>query len=144
MTHLDLGFSEDLDQWDPTTSAAPVGPHYDSLESWLNGWLLQMVRRRRGATVHWCPKWWAHPEAVSRLGALWAAWEQAQEEGGSSPSTWWIYHFDGQYPHIFGASGPFAGCDTIRHLDPQPPWPTVPVPDDLAAAAALDTTEVAP
>ena len=41
----------------------------------MTGYFLPMFRRPLGGEFRWCPQWWAHPEAVSRLTALWRSWE---------------------------------------------------------------------
>lgn len=46
----------------------------------VGGYLSHVVERRLVSRptsgINWCPRWWAaHPEAISRLYALWRAWE---------------------------------------------------------------------
>ena len=36
---------------------------------------------RDGLALHWCSQWWDHPEAVSRLEALWKAFEVRRDPG---------------------------------------------------------------
>nr|WP_232234197.1 DUF4913 domain-containing protein [Micromonospora chokoriensis] len=49
------------------------------MEAFVGDYLAHVVERRLafGPTSenNWCLRWWAHPEAISRLYALWRAWE---------------------------------------------------------------------
>ncbi len=113
--------------WDPTVDPDDGSPGvYDSCDEWVRDWLLVVVRPSR--PVHWCARWWAHPEAASRLGALWAAWEVAELEGGAGPSHWWVYHFAGHWDALVGSTGPFSACTPTTHNVPPRPLATEPVP----------------
>ncbi|WP_091463859.1 DUF4913 domain-containing protein [Micromonospora inyonensis] len=69
----------------PPAATPPAGddaapePAYRNVEAFVADYLAHVVERRlaSGPTsgVNWCPRWWAHPEAISRLYALWRAWE---------------------------------------------------------------------
>jgi hypothetical protein len=61
---------------------------------------------------YWCPQWWAHPEAVSRLTALRAAYGQAVVD--DTMSAWWVQHWDSHARILFSQHGPFENCQT-RH-----------------------------
>lgn len=61
---------------------------------------------------YWCPQWWAHPEAVNRLNALYAAYGQAVTD--NTVSAWWIQHWDSHTRVLFSQHGPFGNCQT-RH-----------------------------
>ncbi|MFF1701027.1 DUF4913 domain-containing protein [Streptomyces sp. NPDC058252] len=68
----------------------------------------------------WCPQWFRHPVALSRLDALWRAWEALRWDAGLGMSSWWINHFE---PHLRALSdpvtGPFAHCvDGHRNNEP--------------------------
>lgn len=110
--------------------AAVDGPKYKTLPEWVEQHLAPLIRRRLGGQLTWCATWWRHPEAVSRLNALWDEFEKARVEG--TMSAWWIYHCD---PHLAVLmsrdNGPFMACraddaKNIRHtrLDPLPCEPS--------------------
>lgn len=101
-----------VDDWDPTVTdaAGELKQVYPHLAAWVEDWLSPTMRRRVTNSMKWCERWWAHPEAAARLTALWAAWEVANAEGGSSMSTWWIYHFDSHWPQLTDPHGPFEAC----------------------------------
>jgi hypothetical protein len=61
---------------------------------------------------YWCPQWWAHPEAVNRLSALYAAYGQAVTD--DTMSAWWVQHWDSHARVLFSHNGPFENCQT-RH-----------------------------
>jgi hypothetical protein len=60
--------------FDADTKEAPE-PVYTAVEDWVTGYFLPMFRRTLGGEFRWCAQWWRHSEAISRLGALWHAWE---------------------------------------------------------------------
>lgn len=56
----------------------------------------------------WCPEWWQHPEAVSRLSALYEAYGEAETD--HTLSAWWTQHWDSHARVLFTAGGPFKNC----------------------------------
>lgn len=84
------------------------------------------TRGRQGGRWRWCARWFDHPEAVSRLTALWQAWEALHDGGDTSAGTWYRDHLDHQLPILMGADGPFRSCGE-QH------WPTD--PDDTLVCA---------
>ncbi|MEU3982761.1 DUF4913 domain-containing protein [Streptomyces sp. NPDC026672] len=70
----------------------------------------------------WCPEWYRHPEALSRLDSVWRAWEALRWDAGLGMSNWWLHHAD---PHVRAltdpVTGPFARCvDGHEGHDPLP------------------------
>lgn len=63
-----------------------------------------------GGGITWCPQWWKHAEAISRLEALWRAWEFLRLEGATGMSVWWRDHADHHMSVLLSADGPFKGC----------------------------------
>src|ERR687885_17687 len=63
----------------PAVRAPDDGPpqlFYASLDEFVREQLAPMYRRALDGTQRtWCPEWWRHAEAISRLEALWRAWE---------------------------------------------------------------------
>lgn len=57
---------------------------------------------------YWCSEWWRHPEAVSRLSALYEAYGEAEAE--HTLSSWWTQHWDSHARILFTAGGPFKNC----------------------------------
>lgn len=78
----------------------------------------------------WCPEWYRHAEALSRLDSVWRAWESLRWDGGLGMSNWWLHHAD---PHVRAlldpVTGPFVNCGD-GHRDPVP-LPVMQAPDAL-------------
>lgn len=113
----------------------PVPPLlFGSTAAWATHMLFPTYRRevlRAGFT--WCPRWWAHAEAVGRLEALWRAWEHHRQLPAMGMATWWKDYADPTMTALFHPSGPFAACTPTRHhdRDPVPPLPQEPPPAAL-------------
>ncbi len=57
---------------------------------------------------YWCREWWRHPEAVSRLSALYEAYGEAETD--RALSAWWTQHWDSHARVLFSKVGPFKDC----------------------------------
>ena len=87
-------------------------PYYPDVQQFVEGWLLPVYRRSvRGHDRVWCPCWWEHAEALSRLVALWRAWELLRLDAGTGMSVWWRDHADHHLTILLSADGPFKGCE---------------------------------
>jgi hypothetical protein len=119
-----------------TTPAGPAPgtdvpvPVFSVVEDWVAEYFLLMFRRPLGGMYRWCPQWWAHPEAVSRLTALWRSWEAMRLEPATGISDWYGSHLDHHLPILLGPDGPFCQCSKDGHLE-LPPFPADPVDYDL-------------
>ncbi|MFK0258568.1 DUF4913 domain-containing protein [Streptomyces sp. NPDC090445] len=95
--------------------------YFPDVVAFVSDYLAPMVRRPLdGVSATWCARWWEHPEAGSRLSALWLAWEHLRHEPALGISAWWIQHAD---PHLRvlmdPKQGPFAGCSPAGgHAEP--------------------------
>jgi len=65
--------------------------------------------------MRWCPQWWAHAEALSRLEALWRTWEAARLDPLQGIAVWYRDFCDPQLLVLFSPAGPFAQCTAERH-----------------------------
>jgi hypothetical protein len=93
-------------------------PVFGTVEDWVDGYFRPMFRRPLGGEYRWCRRWWAHPEAVSRLTALWRSWEVFRLEPASGISDWYRDHLDHHLPILAGPRGPFFQCSPEGgHLD---------------------------
>jgi hypothetical protein len=121
----------------PTQSVpAPVEPCYGSVEDFVTKYLSLVTEVRTGGPIVWCASWWAHPEAIMRLTALWRAWEALRLEPGTGTSNWWTLHFDPHMRVLLDAErGPFASCTREKHQDGKPgPLPLADPPADWKTA----------
>ncbi|MEV0130803.1 DUF4913 domain-containing protein [Dactylosporangium sp. NPDC050688] len=112
-------------------------PVFSNIDAFVRGYLTQVVERRIavGATagLYWCPRWWAHPEGISRLYCLWRVWETLRvSDPQTGMSLWWRDHFDPHFAALTSEVGPFSRCRPDRHVDPQP-LPSEPAPPEILA-----------
>jgi hypothetical protein len=94
-------------------------PVYGAVQDWVSGQFLPMFRRPLGGEYRWCAQWWQHAEAITRLTALWHAWEVMRLEPGTGIAAWLRDHLDHQLPVLLSRSGPFAQCSEDEHIDPR-------------------------
>ncbi|MFC4066722.1 DUF4913 domain-containing protein [Actinoplanes subglobosus] len=122
----------------PPDDGAPTAPMFSDVDSFMRHYLAPVVERRvtQGAAngVNWCPWWWKHPEAISRLYALWRAWETLRvADPDTGMSIWWRDHFDNHFAVLTGEYGPFSKCAPDRgHVDTTP-LPVEPAPAEVLA-----------
>jgi len=103
-------------------------PTFRFAADWVEQILAKTYIRRDGQDVRWCPRWWAHPEAAIRLGALWQTWEVAvADDGQYGMANWLRDYLDRLLPPLLSPAGPFAACSRRGHLD-QEPMPAEPAP----------------
>lgn len=133
--------AEIAEDWDEafTVEGKPVvEPRYADVETFVAEHFAPLIRRQLGGAYTWCPQWWLHPEALSRLEALWRAWEVLRLEPGLGMSVWWRDHADMQLPILMSRdAGPFAACRPDRHSDeltglPHDVGPAVSTPETSA------------
>lgn len=104
------------------------GPVYATSEEFLIDQLLPMyIRIIDSKNGTWCRKWYLHAEALSRVDALWRAWEHFRLDGKTGMSVWWRDHADPHMAVLLNQKGPFHECDLETHKDPDPlPCDTAP------------------
>jgi hypothetical protein len=132
--------THDHENTDPVPAALPeVGSTvYPTLADWVIDFWATHTARDLNTGLHWCSHWWDHPEAVSRLTALWERWEQLHAEPGGM-ALWWR-EADAVTAPLLAPDGTFSGCKTgerPRHTLP-PPLPVTPQPVDEPQPAAAD------
>ena len=103
---------------------------YDFVDTHL---VFMFARDTTKPEFRWCSKWWAHGEAVSRLEALWRAYEQLRLDPGTGMSVWWRDHAGPAMAALFDPSGPFDGCsaELDRHEPVCQMLPVEPMDDSL-------------
>lgn len=95
-------------------STEEVETHFPNLGAFVE-WLVSAWDHRLGPNDWvWCPQWWKHGEAFSRLSALWRAWEEMRQTP-SGLSAWWVDHLDRHMPMLLSPSGPFRHCWESGH-----------------------------
>jgi hypothetical protein len=133
----------------PGAGSAPGGaeagdtpePVYLAVEDWVTDYYVPMFRRTLGGEFRWCAQWWQHGEAISRLSALWHAWEALRLQPGTGIATWYRDHLDHQLPILMGARGPFYQCSETAHREPHQAA-VMPAPAEWWDTDDLDTAAV--
>jgi hypothetical protein len=93
---------------------------YGSAEEFLHEQLLPTyVRDVDGRAAKWCIEWYLHPEAVTRIEALWRAWEHFRLDGATGIRVWFKDHADHHMSMLRDPRGPFYKCDMQKHRDPE-------------------------
>lgn len=121
--------AHDFDLYDTDTSAAAAAGQgaekepelvYGSAKEFLHEQLLPTyVRSVTGKSAKWCIEWYYHPEAVSRVAALWRSWEHLRLDPATGMSVWWRDHADHHMGILLSPQGPFYNCDMNEHRDPE-------------------------
>lgn len=107
---------------------------YPNVAEFVRNTLATTFRRQINvdAGVTWCPQWWKHAEAISRLDALWRAWEFLRLDEDTGMSVWWRDHADHHMSVLLSAEGPFKGCSPDGgHRSKLVPLPCEEPPRDL-------------
>lgn len=112
---------------------------YGSLDEFVREFLILQYRREVSpmGEFRWDSRWWMHPEAVSRLDALWRTWEHFRNDPATGMSVWWRDHADHHMSVLLSTTGPFGKTSGIA--DPDDPLPYTPPPPGLF----VDIREVA-
>lgn len=109
----------------------PEPPLCPDVQTWVEHVYAPTYIRKITQTQRWCPSWWAHPEAIVRLTALWRTWEVARaSEDDTAMADWVRAYLDAINPVLLAAdAGPFASCAPDRHSE-QAPMPLTSPPAD--------------
>ncbi|MFD7008125.1 DUF4913 domain-containing protein [Rhodococcus jostii] len=108
---------DEPDPGDPdTTEAAGQEPPqlvFGSAAEFMRDKLAPTYRRDL-SNRRWCNQWWLHAEAVSRVTALWRAWEHLRLDPATGMSVWWRDHADPHMAVLLSSEGPFSNCTERR------------------------------
>ncbi len=122
----------------------PEPPRFATVELFvekfvLPNWIHKYVANR----VHWCAQWWEHAEAITRLEAIWEAFEVMRLQPAPSFSTWMRDHFDTHMRTLTDPEGVFFDCDvkTGQHT-PNKPWQLTPAPHGMFAV--MEAAQIQP
>lgn len=140
---LDVETGELVDDEDGTDEEPELV--YGSVDQFVRQKLVLQYRRKVGAEpnqLKWRTNWWEYPEAVSRLTALWRAWEHLRLDPALGMATWWRDYAGPTMTALLDPEGPFAGGrdePTIAKTKPNEVLPCDEPPDgwfpDVRAAS---------
>lgn len=102
------------------TEDPELEPLYPDVQSWVENLYVVTFIRVDNQQLRWCASWWAHPEAIIRLSALWQTWEIARLVVGTGMADWLRNNLDSLAPVLHSGSGPFASCTPDKHSDQKP------------------------
>ncbi len=109
--------AEALDDHAPTTL-------FPNVYLFVRDHLVHVYEREtsKQGSFRWCSRWFEHPEAVSRLEALWKAFESLRQDPGVGASSWWRDHADPVMGALSSGQGVFRQCSPGQHVlsDPLP------------------------
>ncbi len=116
---------------DPAVDDDVPQTYYGSVDEFVREKLILSYRRLVGpqASNRWAADWWSYPEAVSRLDALWRAWEHLRLDGVLGASVWWRDHADHHMRALLDTEGPFMASKDQN--EPGDPLPYTPPPEGL-------------
>lgn len=97
--------------------SSPPQPVFRNVEEFVRERFCPVFTRTLGGEYRWCGQWWLHAEAVSRLTALWRAWETLRLEPALGIADWY-QHVDHHLPILMGPRGPFYQCTEDEHIEP--------------------------
>ncbi len=107
---------------DPAADEAEeVENHFPNVYVFVQDFLVKVHARPVREQIRdwrWCSQWWDHPEAVSRLEALWKAFEVLRRDPGTGAATWWRDYADPTMAALSDAGGTFAKCSDTTHAVP--------------------------
>jgi hypothetical protein len=116
---------------------------YATLEDFVGEQLAPMYRRALDSPSRaWCPQWWKPAEAISRLKALWRAWEHLRLDPATGISVWFCDHADHHTAVLLDSEGPYKRCSPSKGHKPLDELPLEAAPEGLftpGGASALAT-----
>lgn len=111
---------------------APPAELLEALAEFVTDVLSPLYARQVADTALavWCPEWFRHPEALSRLDVLRRIYDEAIESGDAAMvSAWWLDHADPHMSRLLDPNGPFKYCSQRNgHKSLLVPLPTAPLP----------------
>lgn len=102
-----LGADDEVQDDGPTT-------YYRSVDEFVREYLRHVYGCKiDGRTRVWAAEWWRYIGAVTRLEALWRAWEHLRLDGATGISVWLRDHADHHMNVLFDPAGPFEAADPL-------------------------------
>ncbi|EPD27243.1 MULTISPECIES: DUF4913 domain-containing protein [Actinotignum] len=91
-------------------------PMYTDEFEFFEKWLAPNYRRSITTGCVWCPLWWDHPEARTRVRAMWEAWEIYRfEKPVGGLAAWFTDVADPMMRVLLDPNAVFKGCTAMTH-----------------------------
>lgn len=105
--------------------------YYGSVDEFVREFVCLVFRRNVGeegrADYRWSARWWESAEAITRLEAMWRAWEHLRMDASTGMSVWLRDHADHHLGVLMSSTGPWAlSKDTAGPHEPLPYEPPPP------------------
>lgn len=103
---------------------------YASVVEFVEEFITKMYPTSSVVTPNWTSRWWEHPQAITRLSALWQTFERLRvEQPATYMETFLRVHADYHMRYLMGDNGVFA---QVRNTPEKPtPLPVEPLPTEL-------------
>lgn len=116
------------------TEEEPAPPlYYGTVDEFVREFITPVFRRNVGeetrADYRWSARWWESAEAVTRLEAIWRAWEHLRLDPATGASVWLRDHADHHLGVLMSPTGPF--CRSKDTAEPGEPLPYERPPEGL-------------
>ena len=102
---------------------APPALFYGSVDEFVREFVCPVFSRTVGerSEYRWSARWWESAEAITRLEAMWRAWEHLRLDPATGTSVWLRDHADHHLGVLMSPSGPFSkSVDQARVGQPLP------------------------
>lgn len=100
----------------PPGQEAPAPPPeperiHQNPRQFFDGYLSVVFARDLGRDdVHWCEKWFEHPEAAEVIESLWQCWETLWRDENTGHAVWFVNFAYPLMTRLFDPSGTFSSC----------------------------------
>lgn len=122
--------AEDI-RLDEESVGRPAELFYPNVGEFVTDRLVHFIPRPTpGSGLVWCPSWFRHAQALSRLDSVWRAWENLRFDPALGMANWWNHYLDPTMRALMDpVAGPFARC-VDGHRDHEL-LPVEPAPEQL-------------
>jgi hypothetical protein len=122
---------DDVEIPDAQTDEPPeMETFYPDVVAFVDEWLLEHFKRNP-KTFLWDPRWWEITEAVSRLEALWRAWEFYRLEGMTGMAVFFNDYMNPVMRELTSRDGPFWRSTDLGGRKLPEKWPSEKPPADF-------------
>jgi hypothetical protein len=124
--------AEDIRQ-DEERAASETKLYYGHVAEFVQDRFIYFIPRPLpGSRQVWCPEWYRHAQALSRLDSIWRAWEHLRRDPALGMSNWWTHYVDPNIRALLDPDvGPFGRCVNGHQDGSTEPLPVFDPPEGL-------------